>query len=552
MRLCPKCRNLFMSADRASCTFDGAKLIVPNGDTLRRNVGRFVVDEPIAIGRLGRIFRATDAKKGTGVALKILHGEIAADKKTFARYVERARTMSRIDRACFASIIDAEASADGLAYIARELIDGPNLRDSVRNSGARSARGAANILRQIATALGRVHEAGMLHEDLRSGAVLLAGDREREVVRMLDGGSAVLLNPPLFATEPAYVAPEIVRGEHPTRATDLYLLGVMLYELLIGTPPFTTQAEHLDAPPPSPALDYGGLRALMLALLDKDPKQRPVSCAEVIESIDRLGFSILPAHARSRGSAPSPEPSGADPAAPSAERAPRAWMRPLAVGGALAMIGIAIGVAAIRDPGERARADAPAAAIVEAPLPETERAPEPFAVDAIAGGGSADAPKRRVEETKPAPAAAKTGHDSAESEKRTTIEPPPQGSETARAKAEGAAKRGPTLAAAPQAGPDFSALDAELGRALSDRGLAWDDLAAAAPEPARRWGRWYKKSEEPSPRDIAKTYEALMKAIDSTARTKAQSRAVPAESDSPAKPAEEDTAAAAHDDAEEN
>jgi hypothetical protein len=87
-------------------------------------------------------------------------------------------------------------------------------------------------------------------------------------------------------------------------------------------------------------------------------------------------------------------------------------------------------------------------------------------------------------------------------------------------------------AAAPEAGPDFDELDAELGRALKDRGLVWDDLAAAAKEPARRWARWYKKTEAPSAHDLATTYAQLLKAVDTAARAKgraAESADVPAD-----------------------
>jgi serine/threonine protein kinase len=498
---CPRCRNAYTSERK--CIIDGTALVeVPEDSLVGHNIGRFLIRAFLDTGRMSRVYVAHDKGTDRDVALKVLHGEIAADADLATRMVQQAKQVNRFGRDLLVPVVDAERSSDGVAWIAREIAVGGSLARSLVYDGARRSGSAAHLARQIARALAKVHGAGLVYEDLRPGAVLLDEVQGHERARLSDFGAISL-----FAAggrklqKPAYVAPEQVKGGAASARSDLYVLGVMLYEMLIGFPPFTTAMAHLDQPVPQPKLDYGGLAQIAVALLDKDPNKRP-HAKEVIEAIDKLSLSSPPPS----GVRSKPE-STADvvPIAEPQRRESKLRSTLLALF-LVAIIGAVIGALAFvwselpRERGQAALAAAPVAS-----QPQKTIVPEPPSkADDVAPSPIVD-PPARVEKVEDAP------------KKKPRKEPPEADTEQALA--------------------HFHELDAKLGRALEARGLVWDDLAQAAFEPSRRWGRWYKNDAKPRLADIDRTFEELMRVLDRAAAKRSQQQ--PAE----APPAETSTQA---------
>lgn len=496
MASCPRCGNVFASAGDGPCPIDGSPLGEGAPDLAGRLAGRFRIGAPLAAGRTSRVFHAEDARAGRTVALKVLHGEIAADRKLAARCFERARAVARGARGQVVGVEAAGFSDTGLAFIARALVEGPSLAASLRETGARPARGAAHVVRELALILARLHARGVAHQDLRPGAVLLRGERDAEEVLLLDGAAGPALDPAArlpFVRDPAHLAPEIVAGGAWTAASDLYLLGVILYELLIGVPPFDRAAAHAEDAVPVPALEYGGLTVLLVRLLDKEPARRPAA-AVVVETIDRLGFSILPRRA-----------SGARKGQTTSGRGDRSRGRGPAAAAVVLAMGLGAGTLLWRaqrvESGAAIQAPAPSGVAAEPPA-EGQASPDRPAARLDVAGGQGPARRPEIAAAPDRPAARLDVAGGQGPTRRPYI----------------AEARDAGAAAGAEAAPDaayaaFTERDFELGRALSDRELAWDDLARVEPALAKRWSRWYRHVAPPSADELASTYAALMAAV---------------------------------------
>lgn len=200
-------------------------------------------------------------------------------------------------------------------YIAMELVEGPSLQRIVDGTGALPPGLAVRLVARIAEGLAAAHERGIVHRDLKPGNVHVIVRDDDVEVRILDFGLA-LLDPGrnevatrltragLVAGTPEYMAPEQIRGEPTDGRTDLYALGVMLFELLVGAPPFAGDnataivSAHLQSPiPPLPLGDLersvrNELDATVRALLAKDPNDRPASAADVARTLVRIATRL--------------------------------------------------------------------------------------------------------------------------------------------------------------------------------------------------------------------------------------------------------------------
>ena len=323
MLICPTCRARF-EAEALFCSHDGASLVEErhpqdsdDSDALdstpidpmsgRVLGGRYRLADRLGQGGMGTVYRALHTLMDKPVAVKILRGELATDAEAVARFHREAKSASRLDHDHCIRVTDFGQSDEGLLYLVMELLDGVSLGQVVRRGPMPSAR-AASIGVAIAEALAHAHEQGIVHRDLKPDNVFLARrPRGRELVKVLDFGLAKLvhdgtLGPSItrdgtvFGT-PEYMAPEQAQGEKLDGRTDIYALGIILYQAVTGEVPFASSnfvallTKHVsDAPRPPrqlrPDLDISpDLEEVILRCLEKDRDDRFPTAQALAEAL---------------------------------------------------------------------------------------------------------------------------------------------------------------------------------------------------------------------------------------------------------------------------
>jgi len=231
---------------------------------------------------MGVVWLGRDRITGTAVAIKVLRPELAADPGAVARFVRERNALLRFRHPNVVTLHDMIVEGDCLALV-MDLIGGGDLGAYRRSRGGTLPPGEAlGLTAQVCDALAAAHAAGIVHRDLKPANVLLDAGQ----VRLADFGIARIAGESPATTTGVvvgtigFMAPEVIRGEEPTPACDVYAAGVTLYELLTGGPPFTGQAaavihDHLETMPSQPAGLPGRLWTLLSACLSKDPAARP-------------------------------------------------------------------------------------------------------------------------------------------------------------------------------------------------------------------------------------------------------------------------------------
>jgi tetratricopeptide (TPR) repeat protein len=202
--------------------------------------GRFELISELGRGAQGQVYRAWDVSLERDVALKLLRTD--APGQAQARFEREARIVSRLAHDGIVKVYDMGSGEGGLLYFAMELVEGRSLEELIDEEGALEIERAARIVEAIAFAMHHAHEAGLVHRDLKPGNVLLD---EEEHAKVGDFGLVALAEGTrLTATRgvvgtPVYMAPEQAEGERIDRRADVYSLGAVLYECLVGQPPFS-------------------------------------------------------------------------------------------------------------------------------------------------------------------------------------------------------------------------------------------------------------------------------------------------------------------------
>ena len=267
--------------------------------------GKFAVSERLGAGAMGIVYRATQIALERTVAIKVLNRELWSDPHFAERFAREAKAASRLDHPNSIRVIDFGQEPDGLLYLAMEYVDGSDLFDWLTEHAPLEPRIVVELLVQVLSALAMAHDVGVVHRDLKPENIMIvrgvADDgRPINVVKVCDFGIAKLLDaaPPsnrpaqdarrkhsttgLVVGTPAYMSPEQARGEQQDARSDLYALGIVMYELLTGRVPFEAETlmgialKHVNEPPERPSARAPGVNPLLEAICLKAISKKPV------------------------------------------------------------------------------------------------------------------------------------------------------------------------------------------------------------------------------------------------------------------------------------
>jgi eukaryotic-like serine/threonine-protein kinase len=291
--------------------------------------GRYRIQRVLGAGGMGVVYRGEHVHMHKPFAIKVLHKHMTAMPEIVARFEREAVAAGRIQHPHVAAATDFGKLDDGSFYLALEYVDGRSLGSLIAD-GALPVVRALLIARQIAEGLDAAHAAGIVHRDLKPDNVqLVSRDGYDDWVKILDFGIAKVHlgdaagNQPLtqlgtvFGT-PEYMSPEQAQGHAVDARSDLYALGVMLFEMLSGKIPFDAAdvvvliMRHVTQPPPPlPASIPASVQRLVADLLAKKPDDRVASAAELVRRIERLleDPGIAPPGSIPPGAASRPPPS---------------------------------------------------------------------------------------------------------------------------------------------------------------------------------------------------------------------------------------------------
>ena len=204
---------------------------------------RYELEEPIASGGAAIVWRAFDEILSRSVAIKLLHPHLATDPTTVERFRLESINAARLTHPNVVAIYDTGQEAD-LVYLVMEFVDGPSLRDVLRDLGPLEPTVVAALGEQVAKALGEAHAQGVVHRDVKPANILMTRDGVAKVTdfgiaKALSGNQATLTSPGTVVGTAAYVAPEQLEGGAIDARADVYALGVVLYECLTGKPAFS-------------------------------------------------------------------------------------------------------------------------------------------------------------------------------------------------------------------------------------------------------------------------------------------------------------------------
>jgi serine/threonine-protein kinase len=487
-RRCPSCAQIF-SGDARFCPFDGDPLVAapdysPTADPLIGQVleGRYRVESVLGEGGMGTVYEVRHTTLDRRFALKALRRDIARDAELTARFMQEARAAAAIGHPNIVAVSDfGEIGAGKLSatqsrpvpYFVMEYLHGRSLARRLADQGTMNAQEVGVIVAQAASGLAAAHAAGVIHRDLKPDNVFLAIVGDREYVKLLDFGVAKIAGAGRLTRQgivygtPHYMSPEQAAGNAIDHRTDVYALGVIMYECFSGRVPFEADTymgvltKHMFAKPEPierVVTDPGCLGALgpiVMRCLEKRPEDRFATMADVAEAIEGAlepgtlarpsrvpGRERLrlrdPAEPRSLSEALSKAWSGAPSERPSARpsstsipgmpRSSRGWRVGLGAALVLGIVVVAwrfVGSGAEHDSaGAAAAPQAPAAAVATvAPVPAATAAAEAEArpAEAVAPASSAGAPAAPVSA---APRPAPTGERPAAPKKAPASKPP--------------------------------------------------------------------------------------------------------------------------------
>jgi hypothetical protein len=291
----------------------------------RRFADRYELHELVGIGGMSEVHLARDLRLDRDVAVKVLHADLANDPSVSARFRREAQKTAGLNHRGIAAVYDtgvAETATGSPLYIVMEYVDGPTLRDVVRDRGSMTPRRAVSVIADVCEALEFSHRHGVIHRDVKPANIMLTKDGAVKVVdfgiarALADGDGGMTRTGAVLGTA-HYLSPEQASGGKVDARSDVYSVGCVLYEMATGQAPFSGdspvaivyQHVHQDPGPPSrrngeltPAFD-----AIVAKAMAKDPDQRYQSAADMRVDLIRLQNGDVP-YAAARRAADSTSP----------------------------------------------------------------------------------------------------------------------------------------------------------------------------------------------------------------------------------------------------
>ena len=291
----------------ARCPIDGEPLQALVADPLEGSTfaDRYVIEELVGEGAMGRVYRARHQRVSRQFAIKVLFGDHATDPKMRERFAREAEAASRLQHPNVISVVDF-GEHDSLLYLVMDFVEGRELEEVICQQGPLPTERVENLLRGLCAGLEHAHSEGLVHRDFKGTNVLLTTMNAVETPRIVDFGLAVMsemMEADRITTQgivfgtPAYMSPEQATGQEIDHLTDLFALGVVLYEMLAGVGPFEgspiaiARQNITSLPPPIrervPGLEVDPvLESVARKLMAKKPADRYQSGAEVIAALD--------------------------------------------------------------------------------------------------------------------------------------------------------------------------------------------------------------------------------------------------------------------------
>ena len=278
-----------------------------SGPNAGDKIGNYKITEFLGEGGMGTVYRCEHVALGREYALKVLRSKVVERDPTAAqRFLREARTAARVHHANIVDVFDYGTLPDGRPYFVMELLEGESLADRV-DRGALPPAEVVTIARQLATALCAAHDRGVIHADVTpSNVLVVSAPASSDLhVKLVDFGLAELAgeamhdeNPEFVLGTPAYISPEQLRGLSPTDRSDQYGLGAVIFELLVGHPPYqhpdlrTLCMMHITAPIPAVESPHGPLPPkladVVTTCLQKTPQARFPGMRALIAALDEI------------------------------------------------------------------------------------------------------------------------------------------------------------------------------------------------------------------------------------------------------------------------
>ena len=280
---------------------------------------KYRIDAEIGAGGMATIYRATRLKIGDVVAIKILHTELLREPKFAERFQREAQAAAGLKHPNVVTVHDFGVSDDGIIYLVMELVEGRNLRTIIKDEGPMPATTAAEITRQVCAALTEAHRHNTIHRDIKPANIAVTATDDGLRVKVLDFGIASLRGGTMMTFTqtgavlgtPAYMSPEQCLGEELDGRSDIYSLGVVLFEMLAGVVPFNSPTatavvmQHVQqAPPPLRVLNVSispAVEAVVLRALAKRREDRQQSAKQLADELSAaVAGTSTPLHADAR------------------------------------------------------------------------------------------------------------------------------------------------------------------------------------------------------------------------------------------------------------
>jgi serine/threonine protein kinase, bacterial len=262
--------------------------------------GRYLILGSLGVSATGTVFRAHDELLSRDVAIKLITPPTGEDPDWARRGLRELQAASVLAHPHILPILEARNDADGRVLVVEPLVRGTDLQTVLRREGPLSAERAVEVISAIASVLDTAHSIGLVHRDVKPANILVDSNRDSNHIYLIDFGIAKLTSDRLSTLEglagtPEYMAPEQVTGLQPTPPTDLYSLGLVLYTLLTGQPPFhgetptaTMDAQLYESPPQATALRPdlpAGIDAVVARALAKSRTDRFSSGSELAQAM---------------------------------------------------------------------------------------------------------------------------------------------------------------------------------------------------------------------------------------------------------------------------